>query len=637
MKTGAIKAVFFSLIMICCAMLFSACGATVDTVLTADDSFSGKRVITAQLSNSDLGEYVSGGAASIEATVKKYIPTELTYKTSSNADYLIYTFTYEFNGIDDYRTGISSILNADPNNEIEPDISFVNERSPFNRSICFEENFTSLDLLGWLENGLAADKIVSGTDQSNWFELGSSKIVFNGTEYSSYDQLSINDSSSSYASNVDVTTEFLSDSTYNRKIVFTFYTDTIDRINNSGFDTDDYFNSLASDATSVVRTDEENKVIYTASMSGVSAEVIASETSNILCCEAVFGVAVTPDSEGGRSIRIDISEAMSGNYYTRPDSYNAFSSNLYLFDGAECTDSGAAALYRNYDENDRIYYTYYPNYINNGRNAVLSFNWDVNFDDLKVILDFVGAKVKLKLDMSVPTEMLPAAKEVLYSSLSSAAPEKTSLKDSDKDGITTYTLDFGTASAEDAATRYKTFVYNYTGERTDCSFKTEKGLSGSPFSTIKIYSAKMELYPLTSYSEAGFEFRQSGISSLTVLENSNIVPLDEQPDGVYAGTVSGTLNFGAVEKGVNLFGILGVIVLAAASAAFIIAVLVNIKSWSKAVSGSKAASKAAAAVTGMASAAAATASTYIEQVSAAVDTAHNDTDTEDDDDEEDFI
>ena len=65
MKTGAIKAVFFSLIMICCAMLFSACGATVDTVLTADDSFSGKRVITAQLSNSDLGEYVSGGAASI--------------------------------------------------------------------------------------------------------------------------------------------------------------------------------------------------------------------------------------------------------------------------------------------------------------------------------------------------------------------------------------------------------------------------------------------------------------------------------------------------------------------------------------------------------------------------------------------
>ena len=106
---------------------------------------------------------------------------------------------------------------------------------------------------------------------------------------------------------------------------------------------------------------------------------------------------------------------------------------------------------------------------------------------------------------------------------------------------------------------------------------------------------------------------------------------------MYAGTVSGTLNFGAVEKGVNLFGILGVIVLAAASAAFIIAVLVNIKSWSKAVSGSKAASKAAAAVTGMASAAAATASTYIEQVSAAVDTAHNDTDTEDDDDEEDFI
>ena len=51
---GKLKKILCAAMLLVTAMLFTACGAEVDTELTADSSFTGKRVITMTLSNSDL-------------------------------------------------------------------------------------------------------------------------------------------------------------------------------------------------------------------------------------------------------------------------------------------------------------------------------------------------------------------------------------------------------------------------------------------------------------------------------------------------------------------------------------------------------------------------------------------------------
>ena len=126
-----VKKLLLAAALICCAVIFASCGATVDTEFTADSNFAGTRVITLTLSNSDLSEYVPGGKASIEATIKKYMPDCLSYTITEGDDNLVCKFTLAFTGIDDYKAKVAKVLAAEKDDPITGEIEYENIGSPF--------------------------------------------------------------------------------------------------------------------------------------------------------------------------------------------------------------------------------------------------------------------------------------------------------------------------------------------------------------------------------------------------------------------------------------------------------------------------------------------------------------------------
>lgn len=608
---GKLKKILCAAMLLVTAMLFTACGAEVDTELTADSSFTGKRVITMTLSNSDLEEYVTGGADSIEKAVKKYLPEGMTYANSANADSLVYKFTVDFSGIDDYRTKINTILAANPDNSIKAEINYENVDSPFKSSLYFEENYSSKDLMGWLVSGLDKEGVVTYSDKSDWMSSGDSKAVINGEEYSCYSTMEVNDSTYNCASAIYVETEFLSGGMYNRTFEFDFYNDTIENLSSGGFDTEGYFKELAGDGT-FEKTEEDSMTAYSITVNGDSAAILG-KTASILCMEnAKFDVTTSADKDIAGRMNISVSEYLDGSYYLKSNSRDSLRSGLILYDGVSSTGGGSASLRSTLNDDGKTVYYYYPAYIENG-DAICEFVWDVTYDDIIAVLDFSGAKVSLALDMEIPSDMLPEAKTIFTDSINKSLPEGASVKESeDKDrGVTTVTVDLGKADPEKISARYRQFVYAYKGEKPTCTFSSEKAKSGSPFFSLNRYAVEIDFSALSD-GENDLIFK--GSSGLTILENSSLyIPEKEEPAEVsddtaedteseetaeaakteetvrdgYLGSFGSTLRLYALEKSFNLIGTVAVIAAVICGIAFIVFFIVNIPGWIKAISAAK--------------------------------------------------
>ena len=119
-----VKHLLLAAALICCAVIFASCGATVDTEFTADSNFAGSRVITLTLSNSDLSDYVTGGKESLETTIKNYIPDCLSYTITQDDSNLVCKFTLAFTGIDDYKAKVGKVLAAEKDEPVTPQIDY---------------------------------------------------------------------------------------------------------------------------------------------------------------------------------------------------------------------------------------------------------------------------------------------------------------------------------------------------------------------------------------------------------------------------------------------------------------------------------------------------------------------------------
>lgn len=224
-----------ALIALACAAILSACGAKVDTVINLDDGPKGTRVITLTLSSSDLSSSVTGGTAALDASIKRHKPAQLEYNgIAPSADGVAATFTVSFGSGDEYKQKVAAILSAS-GSRITPNIDIATENTLFVRGAALHENFTSLDLLGWLPEGLVADKVVTESNKSNVLEAGSSTVVHAGVSANAGSPVTFDAMQDTGITALSMRTTITKDGSYQREIDYTMGADSY-ATNAAGFD-----------------------------------------------------------------------------------------------------------------------------------------------------------------------------------------------------------------------------------------------------------------------------------------------------------------------------------------------------------------------------------------------------------------
>lgn len=568
------------LIMAALCFILAGCGATVDTNFSADGNFSGKRVITLTLSESDLQEYIKGGKIAIDSTVKKYKPDELSYSSKNSGGDLVCEFTLEFNGIEDYRTKVASVFAANPDNDFQCEIEYENIDSPFKSSLSFKENFNSIDMLGWLTYGLQKDDIVDYSTTSSWYETGSTALVLNGKEYSTGSNLNMSDSESNCADEVTVKTYFDASGKIQRSFTFGFNENTVNTLNEKGTSLEEYFSALAGSSASYrSETDEDyGRINYIIDLGELSAEDISAKTAQILLDEEIsFGTSISA-SEG--AMNITVTEKINASAYLRRSS-GYLQCIYYMPDGTEMSNDGSVYANRYNDRDGNTYFSYYPD----GEESVAVFKWAPRFEKYEVNMGLSGDSLNLSLKLSASETMHETARSILKEKLQNSVSDGMKLSDFSSDGFSGCEIKF---DSKDMAENYKNFVSYYTGRSAELKFTSLPASSGSPFVTQNLYSIYLDVRPISDNNPVEITFDKPLGKTIRLTEGS-FDPNEENP------TFTGSLSIVLVAEEVNILAIIIAIFAATAFIGFVILVLANLKTWISEIKSASAAARAKAA------------------------------------------
>lgn len=562
-----------------CLFILTGCGAQLDTVMTFDEDFSGSRVITAELEKSDIDSYVDGGIPAIDEIIKKNLPDILAAEKSETDNSLVYTFTFKFDGIEDYAEKVKKLMKTTEEDE-QPEIVFEYSDSPFKKGLDFSESFGSKNLLTWLSDAVEESKIAD-TDRSNYFSYNTNKVVFGEEEFDCYDDLSAKNSETFPAKSVTVDTVLLPSGNFDRTIEILFGNDTLEKIAENGDSTDTFFSALAG-SCEFNRNEytDKNEVGYSFAVKDKTAEETISFTNSILFADnTVLSIEFAPSEDDPKQLYLNLSARCSGDYYF--DSRNGnLTENYHLYDGIDYDKN--SAFYTYYDDNGAHYFQYSRRFAEDDPPLEGKFLWEISFTGADCDLGLSKDKADLSIKLYAPE--LTQAIDILEPAVTKSAPDKVNIKRDDN----VFTVDFGKGSFEEISDRYRNFVFNYSGEKVKCSLGCEIIASGNPFKTYKLYSADFDTSPLAQ-GESAFRFD----GNVTQLSNSGVVPAEESAKGKLVGTFTGSPKFYALESNINFAGIIFTLTGVVCAAIFILIAAAGIIRYAKAPKTPKAPKSAA--------------------------------------------
>lgn len=184
-----------AVVAVATALVLTGCGALIDTTMTVASDGSGSRVMTLTLPADDAAN-LAGGAAAVDASVQKNLPTELSYsgvQTTPDGG-IVLSLTMAFADSSEYQKKARALLAG--GGDTSSEVNFSVTDSLLLKGITLDENFTSYGLLKWMFDGLIADGVVAASDSSNMYEVGTTVLDFAGasiTQGSTYDYSSVID------------------------------------------------------------------------------------------------------------------------------------------------------------------------------------------------------------------------------------------------------------------------------------------------------------------------------------------------------------------------------------------------------------------------------------------------------------
>ncbi len=542
-------------ILLCSLIILSlsflaACGAKIDTEMKFDKNFKGERIITATIGSSDLNSYVSTGADGIEETIKNYIPDAMIYKrVDKELGDVEFIFTIAFNDLNEYTKKIEEILNKNSDNTIVPTILYNNKNNEFKKSILFDENFSSSDLLNWLVYGLKTENKISHSTVSDWMENGSSSLKIDNQDYYVYSNFSVKESETTSFDSINVETSILDNGKFKRSITFVADEQTIKTLNNKGIVLTEYLKKLSPESSEFIESKEDNYTKYVVSFESSTSEELAANTAKLFNSQnSVFTVNYSSYSDNKNTIKIDVDEYIDASYYLDYDS-NSMTSKLYLYDNVSIDNKNSKNdLYSNIID-DKTCFSYNPNFHDTYK---FTFSVPVPFESVELNIETNNNKISEKIVMSVSSNLSSLFKEIIEENIkSSITSEKIVLDTKNDDSITAYTLSYK-GKPEDVSKEFENFLSTYTGKNAYHEILYNEVKSKSKFKTLSNLQVNADLSDL-AMDVVSFNCKASAARKFEILDSSNIEESDKSTNkNIISTSKSGVINFAALEVGINL-------------------------------------------------------------------------------------
>ena len=275
--------------------------AEIETELTVDQDLSGSRVMIARISESDMESNVKGTASDINAVVEANLPSALTFVPfTSNGDGYEAVFTLTFSDPEDYVEKAQELLNAG-SVDIVAEVIMERSDSPFATGVLIEENFSSLDLLTWVEDPIIAAGIAEESGRSDILNDYGNSVFVDGEEHSLWSGSIYLDTlgESGFSSIYMETTYDEAVGAWDRTFHFRMYEDDYEKLSGA---VDQYFSeNLPTGAVLVETTDPSDyELSWDVTVTGLEASEVAAVTDQMLMTtgsEFAFTEGVGFDSE----------------------------------------------------------------------------------------------------------------------------------------------------------------------------------------------------------------------------------------------------------------------------------------------------------------------------------------------------
>lgn len=257
-------------------MLFSACNksepenVTLETALSVDSSFSGKRTVVCTFPRSIIPSN-SQQETNLDKVIQKYCPDSLDYTKNISNDSFSYSFQLKFNSATDYIDKVDDITG------LKVAVSFSNPDTVLTSGWKIEENFESSQLLKWIFDG-AKQENMDGFD----FDVKEIKTTaaLGDDIHTSEPIISVNNLSGYPIEKIQIDTVNKKNSVYDRTFIFTISQTTFDKLGNK---VSDYFKSVTDNsASSAEWILENNSYLYTVKFTDVSLKELEGYTNKLL-------------------------------------------------------------------------------------------------------------------------------------------------------------------------------------------------------------------------------------------------------------------------------------------------------------------------------------------------------------------
>ena len=161
------RARYLGVLLVLVALVLSACGARVETDLGLENAEKGSRTMSISFNMKDNKDYVKGDINSIDSSIKKHLPSELSYEgIQTDGDKARATFKLSFTSISEYRTKVENLLKLS-GSSTTPTISISDSTTGLVQGVQVSENFSSKELLGWVPESLVVDGVIESKRKSS--------------------------------------------------------------------------------------------------------------------------------------------------------------------------------------------------------------------------------------------------------------------------------------------------------------------------------------------------------------------------------------------------------------------------------------------------------------------------------------
>lgn len=273
----AIKIMLLIVIIVIGAACFIGCeveSATVDTELSIAEDMTGVRQITVKIPQRTFDKYVSATWTEATTVIMNNCPRSLACTTEeSNAEYTL-NFELAFDSIEDYKTKVEDILGK------QVDITVDTPVNVFSNGIVIQEDFSSVELLGWVAEMLHDAGYITADNADKLMASASNSAEYDGTVYDELEEyISVSSLRELAINHITINTYVTVNRTFDREIIIELPKESMDE---NGEAIKAYLEGNLLDGIEGTWKEKNKTCTFTASVKDKSIELIQSFTAKLL-------------------------------------------------------------------------------------------------------------------------------------------------------------------------------------------------------------------------------------------------------------------------------------------------------------------------------------------------------------------